>query len=152
MNEVGDNEQTDADILQCREDVLRASDVVPPYKGDTPKTPAEAAKREDDKSLQAKEIEPRPAEAAKRGNDKPLQVKETGPGRAEIPRFDLAKEIMAEQRKVTAIKRKGPGKKTEPAVEPIRYVTEPQGFTLSEQEQIITEIVARDIERLCGVK
>ena len=32
-------------------------------------------------------------------------------GANEIPKFDLAEQIMAEQRKITAIKRKAPGKK-----------------------------------------
>jgi len=31
-------------------------------------------------------------------------------GRGEIPKFDLAEQIMAEQRKITAIRRKAPGK------------------------------------------
>ena len=72
----------------------------------------------------------------------------------EIPRFDLAEEIMAEQRKITAIKRKSPEKKmgaeARPAVRPFRYALEPQRLTASGQEDIIAEIVARDIKRLCG--
>jgi hypothetical protein len=32
-------------------------------------------------------------------------------GRGEIPKFDLAEQILAEQRKITAIRRKAPGKK-----------------------------------------
>ncbi|HUV67348.1 MAG TPA: hypothetical protein VMW24_25885 [Sedimentisphaerales bacterium] len=72
-----------------------------------------------------------------------------------IPKFDLAEQIMAEQRKVAATRRKGPGRKTnavkreipEPwapvsALEPVRLS--------SEAEQIIAEIVARDIRQLCG--
>ncbi|MFB0553469.1 MAG: hypothetical protein ACETWQ_09160 [Phycisphaerae bacterium] len=31
-------------------------------------------------------------------------------GRSEIPKFDLAEQILAEQRKITAIRRKAPGK------------------------------------------
>ena len=31
-------------------------------------------------------------------------------GRGEIPKFDLAEQILAEQRKITAIRRKAPGK------------------------------------------
>ncbi len=69
----------------------------------------------------------------------------------EIPKFDLAEEIMAEQRRITAIRRKAPGKKTEaqrpqPQAQPVGYTTEKP---LSEQEKIIAEIVARDIEKLC---
>ena len=125
-------------------------------------------------------------------------------GRGEIPKFDLAEQILAEQRKITAIRRKAPGKpqrlpslappllsatadkgvtrvqaqdgvagkKTEsrpsdgrgepPArereVESIGYTinparqktggVKPPPLTLSEQGQIIAEIVARDIEKL----
>jgi len=69
----------------------------------------------------------------------------------EIPRFDLSEQIMAEQRKITAIRRKAPGKKTkapdqQTQAESIGYTRPPP--TLSEQEQIIAEIVARDIEKL----
>ena len=125
-------------------------------------------------------------------------------GRGEIPKFDLAEQILAEQRKITAIRRKAPGKpqrlpslappllsatadkgvtrvqaqdgaagkKTEsrpsdgrgepPArereaeligytIDPARQKTggvKPPPLTLSEQGQIIAEIVARDIEKL----
>ena len=125
-------------------------------------------------------------------------------GRGEIPKFDLAEQILAEQRKITAVRRKAPGKaqrlpslappllsatadkgvtrlpsqdgaagkKTElrpsdgrgepPArereAEPIGYIinparqktsgVKPPPLTLSEQGQIIAEIVARDIEKL----
>jgi len=133
-------------------------------------------------------------------------------GRGEIPKFDLAEQILAEQRKITAIRRKAPGKpqrlpslappllsatpvpaatqrvqaadkgvtrvqaqdgaagkKTEPRpsdgrgepparereVESIGYPArqktggvKPPPLTLSEQGQIIAEIVARDIEKL----
>lgn len=69
----------------------------------------------------------------------------------EIPKFDLAEQILAEQRKLSAVRRKGPGKRAKtqipqtikPATHPIESPRIP-----SEQEQIIAEIVARDIENL----
>lgn len=101
---------------------------------------------------------------------------------SEIPKFDLAEQILAEQRKITSIRRKAPGKpqrlpsqdgaagkKNEPCpsdgrgkppaqereVESIGYPArqktggvQQQPLTLSEQGQIIAEIVARDIEKL----
>jgi len=76
--------------------------------------------------------------------------------KSEIPKFDLAEQIMAEQRKITAIKRKGPGKpkkatkKRHPA-ESIAHNFEPHPI-LSEQGQIIADIVARDIEKFCKGK
>jgi hypothetical protein len=71
----------------------------------------------------------------------------------EIPKFDLAEQIMAEHRKNTAIKRKGPAKKAKipqkqhPA-ELIAREVKP-GPIVSGRQQIIAEIVARDIENLC---
>ena len=71
----------------------------------------------------------------------------------EIPKFDLSEQIMAEQRKITAIKRKGPGKMARPPkkqhpAESIGRNVMPRPI-LSGPEQIIAEIVARDIEDLC---
>jgi hypothetical protein len=71
-----------------------------------------------------------------------------------IPKFDLAEEILAEQRKISGVKRKAPGKKAESPAG--RKEAESNGFSirqsphiLSEEEQIIAEIVARDIQSLC---
>ncbi|MEA3226750.1 MAG: hypothetical protein U9Q07_12440 [Planctomycetota bacterium] len=70
-----------------------------------------------------------------------------------IPKFDLAEQIMAEQRKNVSVKRKGPVKtveppKRQPKVETISRATRSQPVSVG-QEQVIVEIVARDIERLC---
>ena len=68
-----------------------------------------------------------------------------------IPKFNLAEDILAEQRKMTSIRRKAPGRKIETPDFELEFV--PAGFaieqskpTIFEQEQIIAEIVARDIE------
>lgn len=72
---------------------------------------------------------------------------------SEIPKFDLAEQIMAEHRTITAIRRKGPGKKGKrpkklhPAESIARNVM--PGPIVSGPEQVIAEIVARDIENLC---
>ena len=71
----------------------------------------------------------------------------------EIPKFDLADQIMAEHRKNTSIRRKGPAKKTKPPkkkhpAELIARQVAPRPI-ISEPQQIIAEIVARDIENLC---
>jgi len=141
MNEDDKNEKLDADILECKEDILRARDIMPPYN------------REEMRKNQEKEDE-KEAEAVQADEAKALEIKEIEQGRSEIPRFDLAEEIMAEQRKITAIKRKSPERKMEsearPAVESFRYALEPQRLTSLGQEDIIAEIVARDIKRLCG--
>ncbi|MHC4173035.1 MAG: hypothetical protein ACYTBX_06525 [Planctomycetota bacterium] len=154
-------------------DVLRAQDIVPPYD-ETIHQKRDYQKMETD--------------------DVPAKAADVEQKKSEIPKFDLAEEIMAEQRKITAIRRKappktdpvrdpkdlgpkhkgsngvsmieaglrraqssriaGPGKRTqipspESGAESISYTVQPPPV-LSEQEQIITEIVTRDIERLCG--
>jgi hypothetical protein len=73
----------------------------------------------------------------------------------EIPKFDLAEQILAEQRKLSSVKRKGPGEKTkvrspkrvEPSISPIE-----EPLIGPDQERIIAEIVARDIENLIANK
>ncbi len=71
----------------------------------------------------------------------------------DIPKFDLAKQIMAEHRKVTAVKRKGPAKKAKPSKKkhPAELIARNvmPGPIVSGPRQIIAEIVARDIENLC---
>ncbi|UCF43621.1 MAG: hypothetical protein JSV99_01445 [Planctomycetota bacterium] len=123
MSKAKNNEQIDADIQQAKKDVLRARDIIP---GGTKRDKPDSA--------------PLPA----------AEQKQT-----DMPRFDLAEEIMANQRKITAIKRKAPGKKTtvkkvRPQAERLGYTIEPPTPASTEQDRIIAEIVAKDIERLCG--
>jgi len=150
------NEQIDADILQAKKAILRARDIMPPYK----KT------AEEDKSQRTGENIARSANALETTTDKekterigpteekPVGAAEVEQERSEIPRFDLAEEIMAEQRKVSATRRKAPGKtieaqKAELEVGPSRYAIRQPTPAQPYQRQIITEIVARDIESLC---
>ncbi len=113
---------------------------------------------------------------AKHAKDLPTEPSGVVQETSEIPKFDLAEQILAEQRKITAIRRKGPGKpqrlpslapavtrvqaqdvaagknpKTpdrQPQAQSTDYAIEQSPSILSEQEQIIAEIVARDIEKL----
>jgi len=133
------SEQTDVDILQCRADILRARDTMPPYaKTDSKLSHLEQVDKNANHSAapEINDIAPIPA------------VQHNNP---EIPKFDLAEDIMAEQRRITAIKRKAPGKK----IETVSKLSTNGSATLlqwpksPEQEQIIAEIVARDIEKLC---
>ena len=69
----------------------------------------------------------------------------------EIPKFDLAEQILAEQRKISSVRRKGPGRRTnvptpKKVESSVLLVEEPPMY--SEQEKIIADIVARDIENL----
>jgi len=97
------------------------------------------------KVLRARDIIP----SSSQGLEGPAGSKEN-----QIPKFDLAEDIMAEQRKITAIKRKPPGQINEPQspqrVKPNDITAQPR-VTLSKAEPIIAEIVAKDIERLCRI-
>jgi len=169
------NEQIDTDILQCKVDILRARDVIPSHDNTTPKNPAtqnstikttqssdaaEISTNEDTspiglpqvpiEEIPAKETPPLPKVVSVNKKEETETLQEKG----EIPRFDLAEEIMAEQRKITAIRRKAPGQKNEvqklkPETQPVDHIIEQPKPALSEQEKIIAEIVARDIEKLC---
>jgi len=71
----------------------------------------------------------------------------------DIPKFDLAKQIMAEHRKITAVRRQGPTKKAKlpkkkHPVELIARNVKQRPIVLG-PEQVIAEIVAKDIESLC---
>jgi len=147
-------------------DALRAGDIVPPYNK---------------KNRPSENITPPVDEKkAEQAGDEPAEAADVEHKEGEIPNFDLAKQILAEQRRITAIKRKAPvkagpvkdpkdkglkgvgirsgvaglGKKAqilsrESGTESISYAVK-QPLVLAEQEQIIAEIVTRDIERLCG--
>ena len=174
VSKANSNEQTDADILQSKVDVLRARDIMPPDKKKTRRKPeSQNSSERTAPSADAAPISAKKEKTAGRGSQKPelekvklssdvspkVNLKKTDfvgahQEKGEIPKFDLAEDIMAEQRKVTAIKRKAPNKKNEfqsqePEVESTSYTIEQPAPALSEQDKIITEIVARDIERLC---
>jgi hypothetical protein len=176
VSKAGSDKQIDIDILQCKVDILRARDIIPPHDNTTQKNPAtqnstietaqpsdaaEISTYEDTSSIPietipAKETTPLPRSVVsvnKKEKAETLQAPK-GQEKGEIPSFDLAEEIMAEQRKITAIRRKAPGQKTEaqrlkPETQIVDHIIEQPKPLLSEQEKIITEIVARDIERLC---
>lgn len=150
MNKTTNNEKFDADILQGKADVFRALNTT---SNNTTVTNTEETPSQKDIDLPAtekipvNEVYPPPKPAADKNEKTSISEKTS-----EIPRFDLAEEIMAEQRKITAIKRKAPGKKAEiqrlkPKVQPDQSITEQP--MPSEQDKIIAEIVARDIEKLC---
>ena len=135
VSDTDNNKQNDADVL-------RAGNILPPYNKEKHReqslketTPSLSASRPQQTDIAATE----PGEVA-------LEA-------SEIPKFDLAEQIMAEQRKVTAIRRKAPGKKTKAPVRPPRIQSTGCAIkqlppTLPENELIIAEIVTRDIEKL----
>ncbi|MGD0597675.1 MAG: hypothetical protein ABSA64_09190 [Sedimentisphaerales bacterium] len=83
-----------------------------------------------------------------------------GVSNIDIPRFDLAEDIMAEQRRLTVVRRKGPGG-PEPvnltpspglpvAVRPSQSIHSFSAAFNDISDPIIADIVTRDIERLCS--
>ena len=88
-----------------------------------------------------------------------------GVNQVDIPRFDLAQDIMAEHRRLTAIRRKGPdGNAAVSSIQPqistdlpslldTRYSQssiEHRVSRIVDWDPIIADIVAKDIERLCS--
>ncbi|MDD5328174.1 MAG: hypothetical protein PHY02_10245 [Phycisphaerae bacterium] len=160
MNNVENSEQMDLDILQCRADILRARNT-----NNTPATQNDAVEENIAEIPTYKNTDSIPIETILAKESAPLlrpmvsiNKKEEITAlreKPEIPSFNLAEDIMSEQRKITAIRRKAPGQRTEtlsstPRTQPTDYTTEQEKPAPAEQEKIIAEIVARDIERLCG--
>jgi hypothetical protein len=93
-------------------------------------------------------------EKAMSTEDMQPQSEDTSHDDGKIPKFDLADELMAGHRKVTARRRKAPGKKNQVTdeqlnAESLTYAIGHQMPVSSEGEQVIAEVVARDIKRLC---
>jgi len=142
-------------------DVLRAEDIVPPYGEDAGRNGSpQKAKTGGNEALPSQK-KGRQVSAGKSPVAGRAPAKGRGAGTqavarqgSEIPTFDLGQQILAEQRKVAAVKRKGPGMRGAapvrvPQAQPASDADGRPGAELSEQDQIITEIVARDIGRLC---
>jgi hypothetical protein len=87
--------------------------------------------------------------------------KTDGVSNTDIPRFDLADDIMSEHRRLTAGRRKGPGSPVIPVSQPpakpitppvLRPVMSRYGFSNgfhASSDPIIADIVAKDIEQFC---
>ncbi len=135
--------------------VLRAMDVMPPFDKSTPSSDPGAT------DVPGPQFRlPGPAEMKKAREEcvpggigptaRPLPRDGAG-----IPIYDLAENILAEQRRAAGRRRRGPGRAEE---EPVAVsadagvrVSAPDWASgdLPELQRIVAEIVARDIERLC---
>ncbi|HPC96591.1 MAG TPA: hypothetical protein PLU87_16705 [Sedimentisphaerales bacterium] len=140
------------------ERVLRAMDVIPPFGDDSGNgSPA----GEPVSGLAARPriqpwTRPQPRMAAPTESDASSGSEETA---KHIPTLDLGEKILAEQRRMTARKRRAPGSShidsgaVQPpsvaAPRPPRAV-EPSAQDALQLEQLVAEIVARDIDRLCS--
>jgi hypothetical protein len=141
--------------------VLRAEDIVPPYGEDAGRNGSpQKAKTGGNEALPSQK-KGKQVSAGKSPVAGRTPAKGRGAGTqdevrqgSEIPTFDLGQQILAEQRKVAAVRRMGPGMRGAapgkiPQVQPASGADGRPGAELSERDPIVAEIVARDIGRLC---
>jgi len=162
------NGQFDTDMEQGKPDIIRERDIIPgvpsPYKNTTqqeagsPQTseneppPPAVPQMSPEKEHGGGNVSESQVEQIKPVEDVPAAPIKTEQQKSEIPRFDLAEKIMVKQRRITAISRKAPGQRDEaqsqqPKVESTGHTVGQPSPALPEQEHIIAEIVARDIEK-----
>ena len=141
--------KVDEDILRCRANILRAKDIIPPFGPKKQEPDREAIPRIEQPITPVNE-EVKPAQS---GRKAPIEIRSipefeeilSVSAEQDVPRFNLGKQILSEQRKVSSSKRKGPG------TEPQAQKQEPAGLApspASPQQRIIAEIIARDIEEM----
>jgi hypothetical protein len=130
--------------------VLRASDVMPPF--DSGMKPLN-----DGSSITGQSLPVRVQAREGRGNGSGADDASTSAaGGVEIPRYDLAENILSEQRREAARRRRGPGRaEEEPEIPhgPARvqsHLAQPSPEELAQLQKVVAEIVARDVERLCS--
>jgi hypothetical protein len=133
--------------------VLRATDVMPPF--DSAPAPADAGGTEPEppepatpQSVQADADD----RSDNPGGEAPADTDRT---EGDVPQYDLAENILAEQRRVASRRRRAPSQPhEEPQVLHEPKAAEPSAIELPcedlpELQRVVAEIVARDIERLC---
>ncbi len=148
---------------QDEDDTLRAGDITPPYDNEEDLKQGHQKDKADNKKDSSAQKKRHLETSIPQNSNNSLKPSEDSEGRRHgnehqkgaIPKFDLAEDIMAEQRKISAARRRAPNKKFQ--VQSYQEQVQYTGFlsslpapVLSEQEQIIAEIVARDIYKLCG--
>lgn len=124
------------------EKVLRAMDIVPPF-GPEGKPRREAGERPQRAPSEASEPHPQ-------------QTEEQDQSSTPIPEFDLGERILAEQRRISAGRRKAPGTPETARGRTVDVPTRTEGpfavpnaADLTRLQRVVAEIVARDIESLC---
>lgn len=135
---------------------LRAADVIPPF--DQQVQPADDSAMGEEQS----ETLPPQADNNESGSEGCFAPDAAGAmaaslpaGEVEIPAYDLAENILAEQRRAAGRRRRRPGRaEDEPLASPREAVARASApdwgsQDLLELQRIVAEIVARDIERLC---
>jgi hypothetical protein len=153
-------DETDLNARPKRTRVLRATDVIPPFdKNSEPAGESNAQVERQERTA----AEPGDYQSGMTGGlaaainaarDTPEDVQSPA-GVVEIPSYDLATNILAEQRRVASRRRRAPSQVDDPPVgSPAASVArvsvvEFPAQNLVELQQTVAEIVARDIERLC---
>jgi hypothetical protein len=146
---------------QDRDETLRAGDIIPLYDNKEDLKPGHQKDKAGDKKDSSGRKKHSLEDSVPQDSNNNLQPPEDSEGRRNenkqredaVPKFDLAEEIMAEKRKISAAKRKSPDKKSRAQSQQAQltsYISNLPTPVLSEQEQIIAEIVAKDIDELCG--
>ena len=131
-----------------RKRVLRAADVIPPFDEDVASDESQAEEPPGGEAP-ASATERRKAGEVERGDQEKADA-----GAGTVPSYDLAENILAEQRRVAGKRRRAPGPVDEPPASTEggsrteAASLEPSSQDLAELQQIVAEIVARDIERL----
>ena len=178
MDKTDHDKKNNTGVSQREKDVLRAVDVVPPY---SKQAQAEKKSKNDDNPVPIETIVDQvlksptveklhPSDSAKGPEDNTTlptweQISESSneqkvgdhpvvEEKSSILEFNLADQIMAEQRRVTSKQRKRPGQSSQSQTEPekIPLHTEPKAkkeHCYLHRSQVIATIVARDIEKLC---
>ena len=121
-------------------DALRLENIVPPFDA--------AARKPGPAGKPATPIDKRKKSLRTSDSAQPSQPERIG---KDIPRFDLAEQIMSEQRRRTSATRKSPTlKKAAPPEQPAEVSRPPAvAGPDSDERRLIAEIVAADIERFC---
>lgn len=141
------------------ERVLRAMDVIPPFEDDLAKTPPATQGTQKDRAVPRIQPWGQTRKQSSAQNKTPSPPNTSDDEAARIPALDLGEKILAEQRRMTARKRKAPGtaqvesgQDQPPSVVAMRAerAVEPSAHDLAQLEQLVAEIVARDIDRLCS--
>ncbi|MHC4130863.1 MAG: hypothetical protein ACYSSP_07750 [Planctomycetota bacterium] len=124
-------EHLDDDILEGKNDVLRAKDIIPAAP-----VPIQ--------------LDDSPAQLPLSEESLPEQ-KDTG-----IPQLDLDEKIMTRQRKISAVRRRSPAKNDKPQEHKKprekSYIFNQSTLTTTQENRLISQIVARDIKKLSQEK
>ena len=141
MSKKHNSDDLDPDIAECKQDILRAGGANGSNTGKANLAPGVVEPKSVSSNEQPNVDKTSKFQGLIINSDEPARKKQEHT--MQVPRFDLAEDIMAEQRRLIALRRKGP-QKSEAHVQ-----GQSHGWQSGDQQQIITEIVARDIEKMC---